>query len=102
MATYEELYSLMTGQSGLRNRVAVAILVAAEAIRSETVETQNHANRLVWAAEAFGNPKGFASKHFMAVLAANKDVSVESIVAVSDAVLQSAVDGVVDLFATGA
>jgi len=53
MATYTELYDLRT-DSALRNRVAVACVVAAETVRLESPSVENHANRLAWAARTVG------------------------------------------------
>lgn len=102
MATYEELHSLFTGESELKNKIGVAVIVAAEAIRGEDVGTANHANRLLWAASAFSNPRGVAGQMFMAVLAANKSATLSAITSASDSEIQANVDAVVDLFATGA
>lgn len=102
MATYEELHGLMQGKSALRNKIAVAVVVAAETIREEDAGTENHANRLLWAAQAFNAPNALAERMLMAVLAANKSVSVATIETASDDTLQTAVDNAVDLFATGA
>ena len=101
MATYQELYGLMVGESALQNKIAVAVIVAAEAIRSEDGATDNHANRLLWAAAAFNSPKPIAKRMMMAVLAANSTVAVGAITGASDEVIQAGVDEVVDLFATG-
>ena len=102
MATYAELYGLMVGESALQNKIAVAVIVAAEAIRSEDGGTANHANRLLWAAAAFENPMGVARKMMMAVLAANSAVAVGAITGATDATILGAVNAAVDLFATGA
>ena len=101
MATYEELHGLFEGSSALKNKVKVAVIVAAESIRNEDGGTANHANRLLWAAEAFENPGGVAGKMLMAVLAANKAAAVGAITSASDTTIQANVDAVVDLFATG-
>jgi len=102
MASYPELFNLMQGESNLRNRIVVAIVVAAESIRNENAQTENHANRILWAAQAFANPAGVSRKVLMAVLAANKDVPIAAIASASDTALQINVDAVVDLFAMGA
>ena len=47
MATYQELYDL-ANDSGLRNRTATAVVVAADTIRAEAGATPNNANRLIW------------------------------------------------------
>jgi len=100
MASYAELYSLRS-DSALKNRVNVAVIVAAEAIRSEDGATPNHANRLVWAAAVFAAPSAEADRMFMAILAANKDATVAQIQSATDAAIQTKVDATVDLFATG-
>lgn len=101
MATYTELYSLMIGQSELKNKITVAIIVAAESIRNEDEATANHANRLIWASQAFLNPSNMAEKMLMAVLASNKDETVSTINSASDEILQTCVNNVIDIFATG-
>lgn len=98
MATYIELFSINSNDE-LRNRVAVACLVAAEAIRNESDQKANHANRLTWAKGVFENPKDKAIAMLWAILAANKDLTVAQIVAVSDANLQTAVNNAVNVFA---
>jgi hypothetical protein len=100
MASYNELKSLM-GDSALKNRTAVACIVAAEAIRNEDAGTANHANRLIWAKQAFANPVGAASEMLMAMLAANKDLDASVIQGASDAAIQTKVDAAVDVFADG-
>lgn len=100
MATYSELYGLHN-DSALRNRIAVAVVVAAEAIRNESDQTTNHANRLVWAKEALADPKGKAEQMLWGALAQNSGLTVVQITGASDAALQTAVNNVVDLFATG-
>ena len=101
MATYTELYSLMSGQSELKNKITVAVIVAAESIRNEDVGTTNHANRLIWASQAFLSPSSMAEKMLMAVLASNKDQTVSTINSASDEILQTCVNNVIDIFATG-
>lgn len=101
MATYAELFDLRA-DSALRNRIAVACVVAAEAIRSEDAATANHANRLLWAKAVFANPVGEAERMLWAVLAANKALSEAQIKGASDAAVQTAVNAAVNVFATGA
>ena len=47
MAKYSELFDII-GDSLLRNKIIVAVGVAAEAIRTELVATPNHIKRVVW------------------------------------------------------
>lgn len=100
MATDIELYNLHN-DSELRNRVLIQCVVTAEAIMNEDGGTPNHANRLIWAAATFANPKVEAYRMFIAVLAANKDATVEAIRGASEAQILTNVGDHVDLFATG-
>ena len=100
MAGYAEIRGLFA-DSTLKNKVEVACIVAAEAIRGEDAGTTNHANRLVWAKEAFTSPSGTASKMWMALLAANKDLTVQQIQEATDAAIQTKVDAAINLFADG-
>jgi hypothetical protein len=100
MATYIELRQLY-GHGDLLNRIEVACIVAAETIRTESAETANHANRLVWAKSTFSGSRRAAEQMLMALLAANKALTVAQLTGVSDTDLQAAVDGAVDIFADG-
>lgn len=100
MATYAELFSLRN-DSALKNKVTIAVVVAAETIMNEDGGTANHANRMVWASAVFANPGNEADRMFMAVLAANKDLTAAQIQAATDTAIQTNVDDHVDLFATG-
>ena len=100
MATYVELRALFSEDS-LRNKIEVACIVAAEIIRVEDPGTANHINRLVWAKHAFDDPRSAAEKMLMALLAANKDLSVAAITSATDAAVQTKVDNAVDVFADG-
>lgn len=101
MATYTELFALRANDA-LRNRVMVACIIAAEAIRSEAEATANHANRLLWAKAVFANPVSEAERMFWAVLAQNAAVTVAQITGATDVQIQTAVNGAVNVFATGA
>lgn len=96
MATYAELFELR-GNSGLKNKVTVAVIVAAEAIRA--TDPPDTAPRIAWAKAAFENPSGEAGRMLMAVLAANKDADVSQIENASDGAIQTQVDAAVDVFA---
>lgn len=100
MATYLELYDLRTN-SALRNRIAIACMVAAEAIRVENVAVTNHANRMIWAKAVFSNPDQAAERMLMALLAQNNALSVATITGATDAQIQTIVASAVDVFATG-
>lgn len=100
MATYQELFDL-ANESSLRNRIAVACLIAAEAIRIENVNTTNHANRLLWAKSAFTDYRGAGERMLPAVLAQNASLTKAQLLAATDAAMQTAVNNAVDVFATG-
>ena len=100
MATYEDLRTLFN-HNELLNKIAVACIVAAEAIRTEAPSTTNHANRLVWAKAAFVDTKTIRKHMLMAVLAANKTLDVSAITGASDASIQSTVNSAVDVLADG-
>ena len=101
MATYTELFDLMN-DSALRNRVSVACLVAAEAVRIEAGSVPNHANRLAWAKAAFSGPRETGERMLPAILAQNAGLTRAQILAAADSALQTAVNAAVDVFATGA
>ncbi len=98
MATYTELYDLMN-ESALRNKVAVACLVAAEAVRLEAEGTANHANRLTWAKATFTDPRAAGERMLPAILAQNATLTKAQILAASDGALQTAVNSAVNVFA---
>ena len=98
MASYTELFDLRSN-SPLKNKIAVACVVASEAIRTEAPATPNHADRLVWAKSVFADPEKEAQRMLMAVLAQNKDATVAQIEGATDAEIQTAVDAAVDVFA---
>ncbi len=100
MATYQELYALQN-DSDLQEKIAVAVVVAADDIRSDGSPPTNQAERLVWAAGAMTNPRSTAKSMLWAVLAANKGATVGSITSATDAAIQTNVDAHVDLFAVG-
>ena len=101
MATYTELFDLMN-DSAPRNRVSVACLVAAEAVRVEAVNVPNHANRLLWAKATFADARGTGERMLPAILAQNAALTRTQILAAADSALQTAVNAAVDVFATGA
>ena len=100
MATYNELRQLYS-HSDLTNRIEVAVIVAAEKIRTEASDTANHANRLIWAKGTFSSTRRAAEQMLMALLAANRASTTAALIAVTDADLQVAVDAAVNIFADG-
>lgn len=100
MATLDELYQLhSSANAGIRTRVVMATVVAAEGVRTENPATPNHAKRLLWAREVFQNPEVAGVAMTWAVLAQNAAVPLATIIAASDAQVQSAVEAAIDVFA---
>lgn len=99
MATYLEIFDLKSNAS-LRNRVAIAIAVAADTIRAEDPATANHAARMAWASRALQNTDAEAPRVLLAVLAQNKALTVAQINSATDSGLQTGVDNAVNLLAT--
>ena len=96
MATYAELFAL--SQNGpLKDKVAVACLMAAEIIRTELTSVPNHAARLVWARKALENPDAVAIAALRAALVQNAALTVAQITGATDVALQTAVNNAVDL-----
>lgn len=98
MATYIELLQT-AGNDGLRQRVRVACIIAAEDVRTEPVDTPNHAERLVWAKAVFQNPEAEGDRMLWAVLAQNAAATVQQITGATDEMVQTAVDAAVNVFA---
>lgn len=96
MATYLELYALKSDDE-LRNRVSVAVVVAAQALLAGTPTVA----QAQWAAKVFNNPKAEGAKALMAVLAANKNATAAQIGAVTDSAIQTQVDALVSGLVAG-
>lgn len=90
MATYTELYNLKT-EDELRNRVTVAVLIAANNLLGGTPT----ADEQKWAAAVFGAPDGQGRVAFQAVIAANSGLTTAQITGASDAAIQTNVDSLV-------
>lgn len=101
MATYTDLYEIANNNT-LLDKFTAAVAVQAEAIRTENGATTNHANRLIWAKQAFTDPRAMALKMTWPILAQNAGVTKAQILAASDATILTAVASAVDVFATGA
>lgn len=97
MATYAEIEAA-AGHEPLRQKVRVACAIAAEAIRTESDQTPLHSARLVWAKNAFKNPRGAAEDIINAVLAQNAGATFAQITGASDATVQTAVNNAVNAF----
>lgn len=92
-----------TAAEALFDKVIFSILRMAEEIRTEDVVVPNHANRLVWAKEAYADPAAKAEQMWGALLGANSAVgiSVAAITGAADTAIDSAVSNAVDIFADG-
>lgn len=101
MATYDELLSA-NANTGLVNKVRVAVVVAATSIMTESDTTPNHANRLLWAKTVFSDPAEAGARMMWPVLAQNRASTLAQITGAADAAVQMAVDAAVNVFANGA
>ncbi len=101
MATYQELYDIAVNDGPTMYKVVAACAVQADVIRQESGGTANHANRLIWAKQAFSDPKGTATKMMWALMAANVAATAAQIRSASDASVLQSVANAVDIFATG-
>ena len=100
MATYDELYGLRSNSS-LRNKIEVALWIAASAISEEDVGTPNHAARLVWAKNTLAGSRSVAENILGFILAKNSGVDVGTIVNATDAAIQTNVNAVINMLALG-
>jgi hypothetical protein len=98
MATYPELFDLRTS-SDLQNRIAVAVIIKAEAYITAATPT---ADQLAWASRVLtpGQTISEARKLLHYLLGANKDNTVAQITGATDAQIQTEVDMAVDVFVT--
>ena len=101
MATYDELLQA-NANTGLLNKVRVAVVVSATNIMTEADTTPNHTNRLAWAKTVFSDPAVAGTRMMWPVLAQNKALTLAQITAAADVDVQSAVDAAVNVFAQGA
>lgn len=101
MATYAELLTASNNET-LINKIRVAVVIAAEIVRTELDTVPNHVNRLIWAKQVFITPDREAQRMVWAVLAQNRAATLAQIVGADDATVQGAVNAAVDVFATGA
>jgi len=109
MATYDELRSLF-GDGDLQRKLEVAVLVAAQTILSGqdttnppwSQEAGQHEVRAKWANAALSNTSAEAVRMLRFVLAANKDLTVAQIQAVTDTQVQNAVNAILDEIASAA
>jgi hypothetical protein len=93
MATYSELIQA-AGNSDLIDKVRVACVIAADAIRANGAAT---AAEKAWARSIFDNPESGQRAVLWSVLAQNKAATLAAIVSATDAQVQTAVDLAVPL-----
>ncbi len=97
-ADYTDLRNL-ANDSTLRNRVEVAVMVAAnDIITANPADTDE---RIAWAQQAIASPGPWAQRVLNLILAENKDLTVAQIEAATDAAIQTNVDATVDALAKG-
>jgi hypothetical protein len=94
MATYAELIQA-AGDSALIDKVRVACVIAADAIRQNGAAT---AAQKAWARGVFNNPETPQTGLLWAVLAQNKASTLAAILGATDTQVQTAVDAAVALF----
>jgi hypothetical protein len=101
MATYAELLTIASTSTGeaLRNRIRVAVVVAADVVRAEAEATPNHAKRMEWARSVLQGPDAEAQRMLWAVLAQNRAFTQAQITGADDATVQGAVNAAIDLLA---
>ncbi len=99
MATYAELLQA-SDNSGLHDKMRVAVIIAAQTVWSEVDTTPNHANRLIWAKAVFAAPDAEAKRMLWSVLAQNSTLTLAQILNASDADVQAAVNNTINLFAS--
>ena len=97
MATYTDIYNLRS-DSGLRNKVAVAVIKKAQNLLDGGTPTPNE---VAWSSNAIGNANQQAEKILSYVLAANSGSTVTAIKGATDAAIQTNVDKAVDALITG-
>lgn len=99
--TLSEQWTLLEDPT-LGEKCSASALLSAKTIMLELASVTNHANRLIWAAATFENPVSAGNKMRRAVVswyAATKTLA--QMASITDAEIQSVVDGAVNVFATG-
>lgn len=98
MATYTELKALAEDKT-LLERAAVAVIVAADVVRTEAPTVNNHSFRLAWAGKALTQPQAEGQRALWCALAQNRALTVAQIQAADDTSLQTAINAAIDLLA---
>ena len=97
----EDIGKAILQQKEIWIRLIGAVVTAAGNIRTESVATPNHDNRIKWADRVGRDPQGMSKDIFYRLLQNANVQSAAAGGAVTDVQIQNAVDGVVDDFATG-
>lgn len=100
MAAYTALVAAAQSSDTLRQQIKMGIAMTAFTITNELVSVTNHANRLVWAKAALGDPDSMMERIVWYVLAANAAATIPQITGATDAAVQTNVDAAVNLFAS--
>jgi hypothetical protein len=98
MASYLELLDASNDDT-LNQRMRVAVVIAAELVRTESTATTNHTARAAWAKTVYADPTAVAHKMIYAVLAQNAAAPLATILAATDASIQTAVNAAIDALA---
>ena len=97
MATYEELYGLISNPSlFMKFRIAIGIVI--NVIRLEASTVPNHDKRLAWAKRMHGLPRDKVTEIMMAGLMNQAWDSASNIATYPDNTVQFIVDGLVGYF----
>ncbi len=91
MADYVDLYTLIDNDAVLKQRIAIATIIAAESLISDTPTPDEQK----WAAAAFADPRSVGLTTLRGVIAVNNAASIATIQAATDAAIQSNVDAIV-------
>jgi len=91
MATYTELYTI-AGDAALHERIQIALVIVADNIRTEAVDTPYHKERIRWAKEVIYTASSMAVPVALALVAQFKDSTVLQLESVSDAQLLNAIE----------
>lgn len=100
MATLAERFDLQNNSAFL-NKITSAIAEQADVIRLENINTPNHANRMLWAKQAFTNPEAVAKTMIWGIISANRTATSAQILGATDTAIVNAVAALVDVYATG-
>lgn len=98
MTVYDDMYALRFESSNIKNRTIVGVAKAAMDIFAEDAGTANHAARLAWAQIAIVNTESEAGRFMWGVLSDSTVRGAGELA--TDAQIQSALDAVVNDFAT--